>query len=714
MLKTKKTLYLALLILGMVPSLLFAYNKSFSPNTSTFDNGSISLNTYATTCFDEAEVIKKLDDSTTSKVFIFENRDIYLSESIKNIFCLGNVVEVFENKKSILIFLGSNPKVSQAANFLWLLIGTVFCSLKLKNKHRYFFPSILFFYISQQIVENKVFSFVNFINVFSTALVILLIGLFIFDFDEFQKTKSFILNQLRNIFKNEIFLKVPYKFYSTINFILIMTTVLVAYMKKFIFNESISVYNDVLINIYTAAKMFFYNQTSFESALNQHTPMVSYIYKYLFYLFEYKDFELAYTFLVALLSLMTSLCIFLISHKLLDNKLISSLLSVFFFIFMLENNALNREFGIIIYLLIFINIVSYLKNNRKTNLFFIIFFSVLQVYNLESFILSIIVINLLVIFFSTDRAATIYFYVITTFSLIILFYVSFIVNSEWSLLLETNYLFHLFNIDPNFQNSTMFKSLGYTSSSELNFKHASFLVVIFNVVYQLKTKATKISKLDIILYSWFFVEIISLKIAGPRFWNYGFNIILPVILIYIRLLKVLVIDKKVNIGRVYIPVFIFLTLYFYPSINNLINYRNIDASHNSISENYEHSEKINQLIKIQNEKPERILTWVHPGDWDWIFNTKHYLPATKYWWWFFMKYYQTDYYIWDKNWNEAKVKKDFLNDLAIEQPEYAIINIGINEPPFFYTNVIDTFYELIYEDYKFKVYKKSLNISSGN
>ena len=714
MLKTKKTLYLALLILGMVPSLLFAYNKSFSPNTSTFDNGSISLNTYTTTCFDKAEVIKKLDDSTTSKVFIFENRDIYLSESIKNIFCLGNVVEVFENEKSILIFLGSNPKVSQAANFLWLLIGTVFCTLKLKNKHRYFFPSILIFYISQQIVENKVFSFVNFINVFSTALVILLIGLFIFDFDEFQKTKSFILNQLRNIFKNEIFLKVPYKFYSTINFILIMTTVLVAYMKKFIFNESISMYNDVLINIYTAAKMFFYNQTSFESALNQHTPMVSYIYKYLFYLFEYKDFELAYTFLVALLSLMTSLCIFLISNKLLDNKLISSLLSVFFFIFMLENNALNREFGIMIYLLIFINIVSYLKNNRKTNLFFIIFFSVLQVYNLESFILSIIVINLLVIFFSTDRAATIYFYIITTFSLIILFYVSFIVNSEWSLLLETNYLFHLFNIDPNFQNSTMFKSLGYTSSSELNFKHASLLAVIFNVVYQLKTKATKISKLDIILYSWFFVEIISLKIAGPRFWNYGFNIILPVILIYIRLLKVLVIDKKVNIGRVYIPVFIFLTLYFYPSINNLINYRNIDASHNSISENYEHSEKINQLIKIQNEKPERILTWVHPGDWDWIFNTKHYLPATKYWWWFFMKYYQTDYYIWDKNWNEAKVKKDFLNDLAIEQPEYAIINIGINEPPFFYTNVIDTFYELIYEDYKFKVYKKSLNISSGN
>jgi hypothetical protein len=79
-----------------------------------------------------------------------------------------------------------------------------------------------------------------------------------------------------------------------------------------------------------------------------------------------------------------------------------------------------------------------------------------------------------------------------------------------------------------------------------------------------------------------------------------------------------------------------------------------------------------------------------------------------------MKYYQTDYYIWDKNWNEAKVKEDFLSDLVTEQPEYAIINIGINEPPIFYSSVIDTFYELIYEDYKFKVYKKILNISLDN
>ena len=714
MLRTKKSLYIGLLIVGMFPSLLFVYNKAFSPNTSTFEKGSISLNTYATVCFEEDEVIQKLDESSTSKVFIFENRDIYLSENINNIFCLGHVVEVFEDEKSILIFLGSNPKVSQAANLVWLFLATIFCFLKLKNKHRYLFPSILAFYISQQIVENKDFNFFNLVNVFSAALVVLLIALFIFDFDEFQKTKSFILNKFINIFKNEIFSKVPYKFFLTVNFILIVTAALGGYMKKFIFNDSMSLYNDVLINIYTSAKMFFYNQTSFEAALNQHSPMISYIYHYLFYLFEYQDFEIAHTFLVTLLSFITSLCLFAISNKLLDNKLISSLLSVFFFMFMLENNALNRDFGILIYLLIFVNIISYLKNSRKTNLFFIIFFSVFQVYNLESFVLSIIVINLLVIYFSTDRALTIYFYLITTFSSIIVFYVSFIVNSEWSLLLETNYLFHLFNIDPNFQNSTMFKSLGYISASELNFKHASLLFVILNFMYQLKTKSIKISKLDIIFYSWFFVEIISLKIAGPRFWNYGLNIILPVILIYIRLLKVYVIDKKVNIGSIYISVFIFLSLYFNPSINNLINYKNIDPINNSISQNYEHSEKLHQLIEIQNEKPERILTWVHPGDWDWIFNTKHYLPATKYWWWFFMKYYQTDYYIWDKNWNEAKVKEDFLSDLVTEQPEYAIINIGINEPPIFFSSVIDTFYELIYEDYKFKVYKKILNISLDN
>jgi hypothetical protein len=714
MLKTKKTVFIALLIVGIVPSLLFTYNKVFSFNTSTYEIGSVSLNTYSTTCFDKDEVIQKLNESSVSKVFIFEKRDIYLSENINNIFCLGNVVEVFENEESTLIFLGSNPKVSQLANLIWLFIGIIYCFLKLRNKHRYLFPSFIIFYTSQQILENKVFNFINFINMLSATLVILLIGLFIFDFDEFQKTKFFTLNKLRVLFQNKIFLKVPYKFYSIFNFILIMTVVSTAYMKKFIFNDSISIYNDVLINIYTSAKMFFYNQTSFEAALNQHTPMLTYIYKHLFYIFEYQDFELAHVFLVALVSLLSSLCLFLISNKLIDNKLISSLLSVFFFIFMLDSNALNRDFGILIYLLIFININSYLKNSKKINLFFIIFFSVFQIYNLESYVLSIIFINLLIIFFSTDKPGTIKFYLITTFSSIILFYASFVINSEWSVLLETNYLFHLFNIDPNFQNSSMFKSLGYSTSSQLNFKHASILLIIFHFIYLSKTKKVKISKLDIILYFWFFMEIISLKIAGPRFWNYGLNIILPVILIYMRLLKIYVIDKKVNIGTIYISVFIFLSLYFNPNINNLINYKNVEASHTYITQNYEHSEKINQLIKIQNEKPQKILTWVHPGDWDWIFNSKHQLPATKYWWWFFMKYHQTDYYIWDKNWNEAKVKIDFLSDLVTEQPEYAIVNIGITKPPLFYTNVIDTFYELIYEDYKFKVYKISQSISFGN
>ena len=714
MLKTKKTIFIALLIVGIVPSLLFIYNKVFSFSTSTYEIGSISLNTYSTTCFDKDEVIQKLNESSVSKVFIFEKRDIYLSENINNIFCLGNVVEVFENEESTLIFLGSNPKVSQLANLIWLFIGIIYCFLKLRNKHRYLFPSFIIFYTSQQILENKAFNFINFINMLSATLVILLIGLFIFDFDEFQKTKSFTLNKLRVLFQNKIFLKVPYKFYSIFNFILIMTVASTAYVKKFIFNDSISIYNDVLINIYTSAKMFFYNQTSFEAALNQHTPMLTYIYKHLFYIFEYQDFELAHVFLVTLVSLLSSLCLFLISNKLIDNKLISSLLSVFFFIFMLDSNALNRDFGILIYLLIFININSYLKNSKKINLFFIIFFSVFQIYNLESYVLSIIFINLLIIFFSTDKPATIKFYLITTFSSIILFYASFVINSEWSVLLETNYLFHLFNIDPNFQNSSMFKSLGYSTSSQLNFKHASILLIIFHFIYLSKTKKVKISKLDIILYFWFFMEIISLKIAGPRFWNYGLNIILPVILIYMRLLKIYVIDKKVNIGTIYISVFIFLSLYFNPNINNLINYKNVEASHTYITQNYAHSEKINQLIKIQNETPQKILTWVHPGDWDWIFNSKHQLPATKYWWWFFMKYHQTDYYIWDKNWNEAKVKIDFLSDLVTEQPEYAIVNIGITKPPLFYTNVIDTFYELIYEDYKFKVYKKSQIISFGN
>ena len=72
-----------------------------------------------------------------------------------------------------------------------------------------------------------------------------------------------------------------------------------------------------------------------------------------------------------------------------------------------------------------------------------------------------------------------------------------------------------------------------------------------------------------------------------------------------------------------------------------------------------------------------------------------------------MKYYQTDMYVWEKNWDIERVEKDFFEDLEKEKPEYAIVNKGIVEPPKFFKEAIENSYRLVYQDSKFKLYKRT-------
>ena len=77
-----------------------------------------------------------------------------------------------------------------------------------------------------------------------------------------------------------------------------------------------------------------------------------------------------------------------------------------------------------------------------------------------------------------------------------------------------------------------------------------------------------------------------------------------------------------------------------------------------------------------------------------------------------MRYSQTDMYIWDKNWDVENIINDFYNDLYIEQPEYAIVNTGIESPPEYFQYILDEYYIEVYVDSKFKVFKKNKLINS--
>ena len=51
--------------------------------------------------------------------FYNENRDIYLSQNLRNLFCLGNVVDFSIEDNNAVIYTATNPKVSTASSITW-------------------------------------------------------------------------------------------------------------------------------------------------------------------------------------------------------------------------------------------------------------------------------------------------------------------------------------------------------------------------------------------------------------------------------------------------------------------------------------------------------------------------------------------------------------------------------------------------------------------
>ena len=710
MIKTKKitiTIFIFVFLGSLLPSILFLSNKALNSNVPEIKTDSLSLDVFNTSCYPKEEVLNNLSQKYGNLNFYNENRDIYLSQNLRNLFCLGNVVDFSIEDNNAVIYTATNPKVSTASSITWFGFFVFLGFIKLKNKIFLIPAFIVIFYFSQNIINNRQFNLFDFVLLFITTFLLLMICFSIIDKENYFKItkyfrrfsdKLFFGDNLVNISQEKILnvLKLS-------NFILFLLVLIFTYYKKFIYFSPKYIFNDSLIQIYTSAKMHYFNQTSFEAALNQHTPIIPYIYKFIYYFFDFSQFESGFGLIVILISIFSAFFMYLICDHLLKNKIISFQITIFFLIFMLDGNGLNRDLGILIFLGIFFNILKFLESKNLKNLMFVNILSVLQIYNLESFILTIVFLNIIILFFVNNEINYLKVSISVTFFTIFILYSSFFINSEISYLLETNYLFHLQNINPDFPNSPIFNALGYSPVNKINFKHAALLGLVLLFLKSLRSKNFKGKKFEIILFGWLFVEILSLFITGPRFWNYGINLVLPTLLIYLFFFKEFIKSDNSQHIKTYLISLLFLTLFFNTNISNLSNYKNVtDVPHIS----YEESYKLLNIIEESDNDINLVLTWIHPGDWEWVYNSKTILPSTKYWWWFFMKYYQTEMYIWDKNWDVEAVEADFLEDLEKEKPEYAIVNTGIIQPPEFFKEAIENSYTLVYQDSKFNLYKR--------
>ncbi len=710
----QKAILIILFSYLLLPSALILFNKTNTDEFLGFQEVNKNFDAYDTECFSKDEIVNTILRSEKNNDYTLRERDIYLSQNLENIFCLGNVVDVFVEKNETTIFIGTNPKIKTLFSYSWLFLVVVFSFINIKNKQKLLLPIIFFYYLSQFIFYNREFSFLDLIINFFATLITLLIVLLIFDFETYKK----ILVILKKI-NDSLFLKFKsffsndkdsnYKYFTSFLLIVILT---LGVLKKIIYTNKSLIVNDVLIQVYTSARMFFYDQTSFEAALNQHTPIMPYIYKFVYYFFEYQNFEKGVGLLGLIYSVLTSIVLYFLILKLIKNKILACLISSFFLFFTFDMNFLNREFGILIFSLIVLNIINYENKPSNKRLFLIIFLSVFQLYNLESFILSLALFNIYLIYISQNKKKILISYLVMGTLSFIVIYGSLFINDEIGELLSTNYLFHLQNINPNFENTTMFKAVGLTIYDKVNLNHLIFLGLIINFLISIRNKKFFGGSFEILLYGWLFVELVNLVITGPRFWNYGINIVLPSLLIYVLIFRKISEKKKGNFSYNYVVILIFLFAFFNNNILNLINFQNISKDEETIINDKQ--EQALFFIDENNSKPEIVLTWIHPSDWEWTYGTGRIIPATKYWWWFHMKYYQTHMYIWEKNWNEKDIKEDFLKNLIEEQPDYGIINTEIIQPPVYFLQVLEQFYSEVYQDESFKVFKRINEITEDS
>ena len=694
-----KPLFLACLLVVLVLISLVYINLQVEHDRSLIFDDDYFLNTHDTMCFDKKLITQEINENYSSRPYIIAQRDVYLSEKISNVFCIGKVVDIYIENDGITVFIGTNQKVTSLfylINFVMLVCfsGSVIVSKKLLS----LIISIMSSFFISLYSYNQI-EIIELITNFFMAFLIIFISSYFLDKNLYFEYKFLINNKIKNI--DQKFINFPSSVKNRViyfvNFFILSLSSVFAYL-SFTRSNKASIVNDVLIQIYTSSKMFYLNQTSFEAAWNQHTPIIPNIYKFIYYFVDYGQFDKGLIVLKILFALACSLTTYLVLYKLKVYKSCSILVASISFIFYLSINLLNRELGILIFLLIFYNLLNYLEKKSKVNLILIIFLSALQVYNLESFTISIIYINIFLIYMSENKKQIISDYILYTTCSIILIYSSLIFNNEINDLLTTNYLFHLQNINSQFENASLLNAIGLAKEgSNFNLRHLLVFSLIVYFIRKIINKSLKPKNINTLLFLWILIEIFNLVITGPRFWNYGIILVIPTLILTLVLLS----EKIKNELGLFVIIILFLPVYLFLNITDHSNPDNTNI------EFLENEQILMHFSERSTAEPELILTWIHPTDWQWLYNSGNFNPSTRYWWWFYMRYHQDHMYTWNNNWDEKDVIASFKSDLEKERPKYAVINTSINKPPTFLNDIIKNEYKLTHKNDSILIYEKN-------
>ncbi len=660
-------------------------NESYK-NITEIESNLKDFNPLISNCVNFDDIRNLLDDQK----FVLLPRDIYLSESIKNISCLTKIVDIYLENESeeVILFFGRNNKV----NLLYTIsIAFIYIFSTFFKSHYFFILSSIIYQINLNILLTTLFLYFSFF-----------LFLLLFNKKYFDQSLSRLSEKIESFNLKFPELNLSDRLDDKVSIILLFLGSIILGTQEYLSKSKYEYFNDELIVLLTSAKMEYLDLTSIESTIKHHTPFISQVFRFIFKISEFSDFLLGIVLVEIFFAFGTSVLLFITLNKINKNNLLSTLFSLGFLVFMSFQLLLNRQLAHFLYILIIYLLIKYIQKPRDFILFFILFISVLQIYNMETYALPISLL-LLSIFIQIFKSFNMY---LKTFiygaTSILIVYSKIFLNGEFYQLFMSNYYFHLFNTIRGSSIEKLLLAIGFSKSFSL--KHIIFLVIFIRIIFILKTRKLSENYLETLFSFWFLGELLHVILSGPRSMHYGLVLVTPtVFLIYYYLSNA----KNLKNSLILLSTIIFLFGNFSVTITGTVN---LFSDNNQIktADILDKKDKIeiNSLLNNQDD-PLPILTWVHPNDWNFVHLSTNTLPSTRYWYWFYMKYFPNENkYDWEGNWNENEIIRQWKSDLELEQPKHAIVDKNLDKYPYFFEAELESNYRKIFESEKWILYEK--------
>ena len=650
----RKTNFKAIFVIPLILQislLLINFQSSFDLNNPNYSIKNLDT---ITICQMGKFDINKTENNTFKSI---ESKEISVIPELENIFCLGKVVEVFEDDKETIINIGTNRQVFNYVtlfNFgLFLITLFIF-----NNKDTKFLKIIIFLLFISTVLNLNWLEPKNFFNRISLILLFLV--------------PIFGLLEVLNIKTINLF---EYKILTITCFVIVIGL----YLEQV--SYTLRMNRDTYVWLNTAIRMDQLNLFEYKSTWEHKGSVIFWIYfiatKFI------KVYENIWLNLGLVFILFNSFCSYIV-YKILSKQFIDrlfvSLISFLVFInltfsprkttySMTETSYGSAFFDTRIIGSAFILLAIYFLLEKKY--YYSTFCLIIGVLALPSFLISSLILFLLILLYElkSNRQRI---KLLSVGFVIVLFYILY-------LLLSTQLNdFYLINIKFNL----LLNNVGDYYPIEIIirqnfvlFLNFAFILIFFNRL------RNSYGRFYLITLTWSLTSLIHLIVTGPRWAHYETIIVIPFVfcggLLFNEIYKYVnkfKIENKKNYFRYFI-VTIILGLYTvqYSSNMNYISFLNSENSSSNLINEF------NDYGTYDRESSQLALILVNDSEWDYLFNNYSFIPATRTWPTLWHKRDEGWYalYSFDKLFDEKYFKNTFFDDLENENPNYAILGTDI-------------------------------------